>query len=195
MKSQVALPSPKKPGASNSRISTFSHPTSASSARNVYAAKPSNSNNILPPPFALKSSPRSALHSNTASSKFKSNGVPTSDLSSKSKTIEPSQPNFLPPTPTPLTENDIDFLPEPEILDIQYSPEFYYTPVELPEYIENETYFREERLDQLAQMNNHYHESTTEEKTVLSKGKCFLLKFFIWIFELTLLFRILFDAS
>lgn len=164
----------KKNSTSGNRPSTLSRPTTASAARLVRSEKSSNINS------SLSSSPSSSslLTNNGMNSPITSSPLAHSKLSTASVTNIPPKMHTVkssstPPTPVipvELTEQDIDFLPDLETIDAQYSADSYYTPVELPEYIENEAYYQEERLAQLEQMNDRYHSTTLEQQKKLGKG-------------------------
>lgn len=157
-------PSPqKKPvtiatGVNSTRpSSSLSRPTTASAARAVRS-----------------SHHQGALTNSIFSSK-------PSSQAAKSKRPPNRRPTTPVPEPVPLTEKDIDFLPDMAEITAQYSSQAFHTPVELNNAIENEDIYREERLMQLRYMNEHYHNASSDEKKELGKGMFFSVLFAVGI--------------
>lgn len=129
---------------------------------------------LRPSSSSSTTGPISNSHQNLSSSRLNSTSKYqfTKSLPTQKLLLPTSLPEI---SHIPLTEHDIDFLPNSEMPTVQNSTDSYYTPVSLPEYLKNEVMHREERLAQLQYMNNKYHDAKINEPEDLKNGMHYVM--------------------
>lgn len=181
MKSQTQNTLGKRPSSNTSmtsarNIPSRSRPISVSSSRTKNSQK-SNAT-IVPRPQSSNSSSSSSSSSSASSSSLSQSTNPPIHRLKRRPASTFSHPTSgsnaqnisLSATVTPLTESDVDFIPDIVKLTSQYSSNSFYTPVNLSAELENEESEKQLRLKHVQDNHEIYKIASEEEKVHLAQG-------------------------